>query len=93
LLKKVFRIKRLFKQFFGYGFIDSGSGTSISGELSSGSSFLGTSNHETYCFSNFVVHFYPPGSGFGSSDLIESGSNPDPKTLDSSTIFGTELET
>jgi hypothetical protein len=27
----------------------------------------------------FVGSFYPPGSGSGSTDLIESGSNPDPK--------------
>ncbi len=31
-------------------------------------------------FSTFVGHFCPPGfgSGYGSTDLIESGSNPDP---------------
>ncbi len=26
----------------------------------------------------FVGHFCPPGSGYGSRDPIESGSNPDP---------------
>jgi hypothetical protein len=29
-------------------------------------------------FSSFVGHFCPPGSGYVFTDLIESGSNPDP---------------
>ncbi len=30
-------------------------------------------------FPIFVGNFFPLGSGYGSTDLIESGSNPDPK--------------
>ncbi len=38
-----------------------------------------TSKHEIFfIFSNFVGHFSPPGSGSGSTDPIESGSNWDP---------------
>jgi hypothetical protein len=40
-----------------------------------------TSKHELIKkFSTFVGHFCPPGSGSGSTDPIESGSDPD--TLD-----------
>jgi hypothetical protein len=40
-----------------------------------------TSKHDFLFFSTFVGHFCPPGSGSGSTDLIESGSylDPDPK--------------
>jgi hypothetical protein len=32
-----------------------------------------------FTFFYFLGHFFPPGSGSGSTDLTESGSNPDPK--------------
>jgi hypothetical protein len=39
-----------------------------------------TSKHELFKkISTFVGHFCPPGSGSGSTALIESGSNPDPQ--------------
>ncbi len=38
-----------------------------------------TRNLKKNFYSIFVGHFCPPGSGYGSIDLIESGSNPDPK--------------
>jgi hypothetical protein len=39
-----------------------------------------TSKHQIfYFFSTFVGHFCPPGFRSESTDLIESGSNPDPK--------------
>ncbi len=39
-----------------------------------------TSKYEiSQLFSFFMGHFCPPGSGSGSTDLIKSGSNPNPK--------------
>jgi hypothetical protein len=37
-----------------------------------------SSNMKFLFFAIFVGHFCPPGSEYGSTDVIKSGSNPDP---------------
>jgi hypothetical protein len=62
------------------GLIESGSNPDSGSDLKhcSQTRTSSTSKHEiSELFSVFVGHFCPPRSGYGSTDLIESGSNPD----------------